>query len=389
MRAVLKAPSDAQPHRHVAGLSIALRAVLDLQAVGIEEVFCWPTAAAIPVESLREDPRVQLMVHEDFGSREKGQRDRDELVLMYDLDFVVERALLRELVQRSSPALAVGAEGTRGAAVQRAAALPSCEGLPELTLPHWTVDMRKPGAEQSLLHRLFEGCRKPVDGIVSRHLNRHLSLAISRRLVDTRISPNIMTGLTFLVAVVASALALRADYFSTAVAGVLMQLNSVLDGCDGELARVRHQGSRLGQWLDTVGDDLSNVLFWAALGYGARVLPDVGGWYCVAGVVAALANLAAALCNYAVLYRIGSGDYYALDGSGEDKESKPASAIVAALALLFKQDFFLFATMLLALAGWLHQSLPVVALGATITFLNSAIRAWRFFALQAQRSTAG
>jgi len=48
--------------------------------------------------------------------------------------------------------------------------------------------------------------------------------------------------------------------YAAAVAGFgLAQLQSVLDGCDGELARVRFQQSAIGEWLDTITDD---VLTW-------------------------------------------------------------------------------------------------------------------------------
>ena len=46
------------------------------------------------------------------------------------------------------------------------------------------------------------------------------------------------------------------------------QLQSILDGCDGELARVRMQQSKLGAWLDTFVDDVLNVLITVAVGIG-------------------------------------------------------------------------------------------------------------------------
>ena len=46
------------------------------------------------------------------------------------------------------------------------------------------------------------------------------------------------------------------------------QIQSVLDGCDGELARVRFQQSKLGAWLDTFVDDVLNVLITVAVGIG-------------------------------------------------------------------------------------------------------------------------
>jgi phosphatidylglycerophosphate synthase len=40
---------------------------------------------------------------------------------------------------------------------------------------------------------------------------------------------------------------------------LLFQLNSIIDGVDGELARMRLEASVLGEWLDTVGDGLCNT----------------------------------------------------------------------------------------------------------------------------------
>jgi phosphatidylglycerophosphate synthase len=385
VRAVLTARRDSQPQRQLAGLGMALRAVLELQAAGATEICCRVSHVDVDVDlaELREDLRVAIPLHANTDNL-----SNDELVLVHDLETLVPRELLRELIELGAPAVAVGPKGRLGPLVQLAECLDAPQEVARFSSGHWSVDLRQPGAEVEARRRLFEACRKPVDGLVSRHVNRHISLAISRLLVDTRVSPNAMTLVTFSIAVFASWMALRADYLSTAWAGVLMQINSILDGCDGELARVRHQGSRLGQWLDTVADDLSNVIFWAALGYGALALPTNGRWYFWAGCLAALANLLAAALNYAVLYRIGSGDFYALDASNDSTKSTGLASIVDGVSLLFKQDFFLFATMVLALLGLLHQSLPIVALGAVITFVNSAVRAGRFFALQ-KRSSVG
>jgi phosphatidylglycerophosphate synthase len=45
-------------------------------------------------------------------------------------------------------------------------------------------------------------------------------------------------------------------------------VQSILDGCDGELARVRFQQSAVGEWLDTMVDDGLNIVIFAALGIG-------------------------------------------------------------------------------------------------------------------------
>ena len=46
----------------------------------------------------------------------------------------------------------------------------------------------------------------------------------------------------------------------------------ILDGCDGGIARLKFQGSKLGEWLDNVLDDTINIAYGVALGHAAAVL---------------------------------------------------------------------------------------------------------------------
>ena len=55
-------------------------------------------------------------------------------------------------------------------------------------------------------------------------------------------------------------------------------LQSMLDGCDGELARVRFQQSKLGAWLDTFVDDVLNVLITVAVGHRPLARRAPGAW---------------------------------------------------------------------------------------------------------------
>jgi phosphatidylglycerophosphate synthase len=250
------------------------------------------------------------------------------------------------------------------------------------------VVLRTTNDRREAKRRLFEACRKPVDGLVWRHLNRHISIAISKLVVDTPISPNAMTAFTFSLSLVAGTLAVRGGYLPTLGAAFLMQWNSILDGCDGELARVRHQGSKLGQWLDTIGDDWSNVIFWATLGVGARAIPSVGERLAWCGYIGAIGNGVAALANYLVLAKLASGDFYALDAGKSRPRTGVLASIVGAIELVLKQDFFLFLMLVLATLGVLHQALYAIALGAVVTAVNSLARTITFFAMRGRANRA-
>ncbi len=238
----------------------------------------------------------------------------------------------------------------------------------------WHAPANTPAGRQHAFTQLFEACRKPVDGVVSRHLNRHLSLWLSKRLVNTPITPNTMTAVTFAVGLVAAYQASRGGYGHIVLGAALMQLNSILDGCDGELARVRFQGSKLGQWLDTVGDDVSNVIFWLALGVAAQKLPHYGGWLAACAWMAAAGNGLAAAQYYLQLRRLGSGDFYAIQAHDKPPPAGFLGAAVRFFSVVLKQDFFLLLVLMLALANVLLWSLPVMAVGALITLASATGR---------------
>jgi len=117
------------------------------------------------------------------------------------------------------------------------------------------VDVDDPAAlkraERSLLAKLRD---KASDGPVSRYLNRPLSVRITRQLVNYQITPNQISLFSFLCSVTASGLFMLANYPALLWGGVLAQFASVVDGCDGEVARIKFQNSHYGGWFDAVLD---------------------------------------------------------------------------------------------------------------------------------------
>lgn len=106
-------------------------------------------------------------------------------------------------------------------------------------------------------------------GFVARRLNKPLSVRFTRHvLCRSPITPNQIT--LFAAALgVAGCVLMATGWYAAVVLGLLLEhTQSVLDGCDGELARVRFQQSKLGAWLDTFVDDVLNVLMTAAAGIG-------------------------------------------------------------------------------------------------------------------------
>lgn len=106
-------------------------------------------------------------------------------------------------------------------------------------------------AEQALLAHLRD---KPNDGPISRYLNRPISVRISRHLVKFDITPNQISSFSFLCSLLAAGLFALGGYNALLLGGVLAQFASIIDGCDGEVARLKCQVSDVGGWFDAVLD---------------------------------------------------------------------------------------------------------------------------------------
>jgi phosphatidylglycerophosphate synthase len=121
-------------------------------------------------------------------------------------------------------------------------------------------------------------------GFVARHLNKPMSVWFTRHvLVHTAVTPNQITLFAAVLGVIGCGLIATGHYGWVAAGLALEQLQSVLDGCDGELARVRFQQSKLGAWLDTFVDDVLNVLLTVSAGVGLWQA-GAGSWALAVGV---------------------------------------------------------------------------------------------------------
>ena len=144
-------------------------------------------------------------------------------------------------------------------------------------------------AERRLLRTLV----KDTDGFMARHIERPISLTISRHLAATAVTPNQMTLVSMVIGL-AGAPGFLSGQIPWQTAGALLFLaHSILDGCDGELARLKFQESRLGGALDFWSDNVVHIATFTCMAVGWSWA--VGqAWPLWLGAAAVLGNLGSA-----------------------------------------------------------------------------------------------
>jgi phosphatidylglycerophosphate synthase len=120
-----------------------------------------------------------------------------------------------------------------------------------------------PEAERMLFKRLI----KEGEGFMSRYVERPISLAISRRLVNTSITPNQITIISLLIGLAGAGLMALSKGTAQFLGALLFLAHSIVDGCDGEIARVKFMESRLGGILDFWGDNVVHSAVFMAIGF--------------------------------------------------------------------------------------------------------------------------
>ena len=108
---------------------------------------------------------------------------------------------------------------------------------------------------------------KPTDGIFAR-MNRRVSTPISRQLIKFPVTPNMVTFFVLGVSIACGAFYALGGYWNCLIAALLAVAGSILDGCDGEVARFKLQSTKLGCWLDSICDYLYYMVAFAGMGTG-------------------------------------------------------------------------------------------------------------------------
>ena len=146
------------------------------------------------------------------------------------------------------------------------------------------MDIDTPRDRRLAHHQLYRNLAKPHDGWVSRKLNRKLSTRVFTPLLLKlfwQITPNITSLISFSTGLVASVLFFLKH---PVAAGLVVHLASVLDGSDGEIARLKKLQSAFGNFFDAVLDRFADTFILAGMSYFVLTAPPLGKLLGVAAI---------------------------------------------------------------------------------------------------------
>jgi 1L-myo-inositol 1-phosphate cytidylyltransferase / CDP-L-myo-inositol myo-inositolphosphotransferase len=169
--------------------------------------------------------------------------------------------LLTPAVFAAQRTAAAGGDHSLSGAVTALAARQPVAAIP-LPAGAWWFDVDTPEDLVAAKEVLRRTLTKATDGPVSRYLNRPLSSRLSVALAPLRIHPDVLSWVAF---VCAAAAAWLLGIGAGIPGAVLTHVASVIDGMDGEAARLQDRADPLGALLDGVLDRLSDMAILAGL----------------------------------------------------------------------------------------------------------------------------
>jgi phosphatidylglycerophosphate synthase len=357
---VLPAPAGAgapPPETMIAGLPLLRRIVLAAARAGFQRVLVHPRAC--PEPRLLEGTGASMLRADSV----LGAPGRLVLLPVNVLPQARWLRLLREMpLDPGTPAVdpsgTATMEGAEGGVLLRSAGDGALDLIAELGRRPRVASAGDPAGRFPLVGAdgtkaaeawLLQSLIKDTEGFMSRHVERRISLAITRRLVATSITPNAMTLVSLAVGLLGAPFFLSADPLLQVTGSLLFLTHSILDGCDGELARLKFLESPGGARLDFWGDNLVHVAVFASMAIGWSMATDAT-WPLLLGALAVTGTAAAAVLV-------------------SRRSAAAPTASTARLAEAVANRDFIYLVVLLACFGRAHWFLIPVALGTPIFML--------------------
>lgn len=169
-------------------------------------------------------------------------------------------------------------------------------------LPMVVTEKTAKAAEERLMSALGLATQSH-DSFMSRSINRRLSRPLSRKAARTKLTANFVTVFNIAIGLAGAFLLAMGGYWAQLLGAVLFLASTILDGVDGEVARLKLQESTLGHYLDISGDNAVHVAVFVGIALG--LYRHTNETIYLTALAVLLAGFA--LCAFAVQKALGHG----------------------------------------------------------------------------------
>jgi phosphatidylglycerophosphate synthase len=378
--AVILPPREMSFHR-VAGLPVIQRAALSALRSGFDAVIAFAPGDGRPVRALfAGDPRTAVI---PVVGGALDATVATEHIALIPSDCVVDTTTLEQVRAVECNGRPIVLRSDAGGSdivlaprsyLANVDALHTTEGVEAVALANGLCLLVSDAASAQRAERALVGrlaaATAATDGPIAR-FDRAVSTRISRYLVRTPLRPNHITSIGTTVGFLGAWSLSHGTYLSGVIGTLLFWLAVIIDGCDGEVARLKFQESWLGYVFDVATDNIVHVAIFIGLGMGIyRAAPDGNLFWLVMLGVGGFAAAAAATLLTLVRRPPAQG------GPARTRRGKLRQRLLRGFEALMNRDFA-YVLLALALIGRLDWFLWGAAFG-TYVYAGALVVVYRW-----------
>src|SRR5262245_21956700 len=190
--------------------------------------------------------------------------------------------------------------------------------------------------------QLLRSLGREGDSVLVRTVDRRLSQAHTKRLMHTPVTPNQMTLCSAAVGIIGAFCLAQPSQVWQVLGCLLFLLSTIIDGCDGEIARLTFQESAFGAKLDAIMDNIVHLFLFPSIALGLYRL-EYNALYVVLGGLT-LGGVMLSIAVYLPYFLRRQKLHSTLARVHEHLASRDFAYLLPVLALCDKLHWFLWAT---------------------------------------------
>ncbi len=134
--------------------------------------------------------------------------------------------------------------------------------------PFLLKDSKDVKKAESILIKALSQKKRETDSFLAKNFDRNISLFFSKRLVYTSLTPNQVTLMGMSIGLMGALLLTFPGHIFQILGAFLFLFCVIVDGIDGEIARLKVMESKFGHYLDIITDNIVHIAIFIGIGLG-------------------------------------------------------------------------------------------------------------------------
>ena len=217
---------------------------------------------------------------------------------------------------------------------------------------------------------IFNYVGKTATGWISRNINSKFSLPTSRQLIKTPLTPNMISiGINIIGSLCGVFYALG----HPVIGSLFMHTATIMDRCDGEVARVKLMETKKGEWVDTISDQFTVLSFLLGVPIGYYLISDKPIALILGGINISIFLFFVIWSFYFLTRYTNSGSlvtYFKVDNLVEPQKTSFIRRVIKIVRPLGRRNVYSTAFIFIAIFGGYPWLLGITTAAAILFFIH-------------------